>query len=394
MGTKFGPYPYAEAFTLAEAFLSKGRSRFERPIASNTTLVRTGEDDIAIVLHSTAVVTYHRDGTMTIFGGGWNTVTTKARIREFSPAHPGSNGKGGWHVGVTGQITPSKIQKCRTCKHRGTWIEPVVCWGPRHTHYGSPDNWCGGAQEVYDVPYAGSGDWDAHWQSRRIQACAHGWHGTRGHHTKPCAHGSWSQHQTGTREASCYRCNGTGMQDYGSKPVEIAGVDASTPYLVDAAGKFLTSDVGRPTTHRMPDPMVVAAQKKAQAEWQAAKATHDAYLASPEGIAETMAKQQAHVQAQADQAKADAAYFASPEYAAKQAAQAEATKYKYGSEVTTRLGAVLPNIYALAKHPVDGNMQKVNSCIISLNDTHHWSREKIADWLDTLDLDLRFPAAV
>jgi hypothetical protein len=36
--------------------------------------------------------------------------------------------------------------------------------------------------------------------------------------------------------------------------------------------------------------------------------------------------------------------------------------------------------------------------IIHLNDTHHpstaidgWSRERIADWLETLDVDLRFP---
>jgi hypothetical protein len=37
--------------------------------------------------------------------------------------------------------------------------------------------------------------------------------------------------------------------------------------------------------------------------------------------------------------------------------------------------------------------------IIHLNDSHHpahetadvWSRERIADWLETLDVDLRFP---
>lgn len=26
--------------------------------------------------------------------------------------------------------------------------------------------------------------------------------------------------------------------------------------------------------------------------------------------------------------------------------------------------------------------------VIHLNDYHHWTREKIADWLDTLDVDL------
>lgn len=30
------------------------------------------------------------------------------------------------------------------------------------------------------------------------------------------------------------------------------------------------------------------------------------------------------------------------------------------------------------------------NCIVHLNDSHEWTRERIADWLDTLDLDLSF----
>lgn len=34
---------------------------------------------------------------------------------------------------------------------------------------------------------------------------------------------------------------------------------------------------------------------------------------------------------------------------------------------------------------------ELEAVIIHLNDTHKWSREQIADWLDTLDVDLAFP---
>lgn len=33
----------------------------------------------------------------------------------------------------------------------------------------------------------------------------------------------------------------------------------------------------------------------------------------------------------------------------------------------------------------------IASLIVHLNDDHKWSREQIADWLDTLDVDLSFP---
>lgn len=37
------------------------------------------------------------------------------------------------------------------------------------------------------------------------------------------------------------------------------------------------------------------------------------------------------------------------------------------------------------------NGSTVGAMIIHLNDYHHWSRQDIADWLDTLDTDLQFP---
>lgn len=36
-------------------------------------------------------------------------------------------------------------------------------------------------------------------------------------------------------------------------------------------------------------------------------------------------------------------------------------------------------------NPVNGTKDNLASIIIDLNDTHQWTREQIADWLDTLD---------
>lgn len=49
-----------------------------------------------------------------------------------------------------------------------------------------------------------------------------------------------------------------------------------------------------------------------------------------------------------------------------------------------------PGIHEMVKHPVDGHMDDLESVIISLNDEEQWTREQIADWLETLDIDIRF----
>ena len=50
----------------------------------------------------------------------------------------------------------------------------------------------------------------------------------------------------------------------------------------------------------------------------------------------------------------------------------------------------LPGLDEMVKHPVDGRQGSLKHVIINLNDQHRWTREQIADWLDTLDIDLRF----
>lgn len=85
-------------YSEANILLSRGRNG-RRKVANNTYLHRV-DDGIAVQLHATDVVVIHPDNTYTLNTGGWYTVTTKARINEFSPARVSSN-KGIWYVGDT-----------------------------------------------------------------------------------------------------------------------------------------------------------------------------------------------------------------------------------------------------------------------------------------------------
>jgi hypothetical protein len=70
-----------------------GRCHKRRKIANNTWLERRStnfdsdiedpDDEIAVRLHNTDVVTFRRDGAITLNTGGWFTVTTKERINRF-----------------------------------------------------------------------------------------------------------------------------------------------------------------------------------------------------------------------------------------------------------------------------------------------------------------------
>jgi hypothetical protein len=44
----------------------------------------------------------------------------------------------------------------------------------------------------------------------------------------------------------------------------------------------------------------------------------------------------------------------------------------------------LPGIHTEVQHPVDKRRYRLRDAIISLNDTHQWTREQIADWLDEI----------
>lgn len=50
----------------------------------------------------------------------------------------------------------------------------------------------------------------------------------------------------------------------------------------------------------------------------------------------------------------------------------------------------LPALDEMVKHPVTGQTAALRDVIINLNDISKWTREAIADWLETLDIDISF----
>lgn len=59
-----------------------------------------------------------------------------------------------------------------------------------------------------------------------------------------------------------------------------------------------------------------------------------------------------------------------------------------GRLLSKALPALNVKVLSPCEHTWPGSLESI---IIHLNDTHQWAREQIADWLDTLDLDLTFP---
>lgn len=49
--------------------------------------------------------------------------------------------------------------------------------------------------------------------------------------------------------------------------------------------------------------------------------------------------------------------------------------------------AQIPGLMQFVKHPVSGTMSRLDSAIMSLNDNHGWTRERIADWLEEQDVN-------
>lgn len=335
MPKDFSPHDWTSAFSYAEEYLTKARNGYSRPIGNNTTLIKNGPDTIAVRYHWTDIVTYHRNGTFTIYGGGWNTVTTKTRIGYYSPVHVYSEA-GMWQIGYTGELTPAKVQKCRTCSKTGpTWQEPTWCDITAYW-YGRQGMCAGGKEDYavelqYDPETFAFANWEEHRASRFDQPCLHG--EMERHQAEPCEHGLMGKHSTGMRQRTCRRCKGVGKTDYGSKPIPIL-VTAGQRFVVDATGKLVDDSA-------LTD--VVMAQGKAKA-------------------------------------------YITPSTTKPKAPHA------MGSEVRDRLAKVLPGLNERVLHPAAGGTLSIHRIIISLNDTYGWSREEIADWLDTLDTDLRFPA--
>lgn len=50
----------------------------------------------------------------------------------------------------------------------------------------------------------------------------------------------------------------------------------------------------------------------------------------------------------------------------------------------------LPGVREKVKHPISGRQEMLWNVIVDLNDRQGWSREQVADWLETLDVDISF----
>ena len=85
-------------FKQALAYLQAGRDQDDRPLSGSSTRLQarrrmdisTGRpmetvDTIAVKYHDTDVIQFHRNGTVTLDRGGYNTRTTQDRIETYSP---------------------------------------------------------------------------------------------------------------------------------------------------------------------------------------------------------------------------------------------------------------------------------------------------------------------
>ena len=93
--------------THSEAYLmvrgKRGVTR--RKVGNNTYAEILHDGSIGIMLHSTYVVKIHPDNTYTLQTGGWQTVTTKDRINQYSPVRVYQR-KHEWFVKINGRELP------------------------------------------------------------------------------------------------------------------------------------------------------------------------------------------------------------------------------------------------------------------------------------------------
>ncbi len=74
----------------------------DRPLEGRATRLQRREGDrFAVKYQSTDVVIYHPDGSIELNSGGWQTLTTKARITEYAPIALWSD-RGIWYVSEKG----------------------------------------------------------------------------------------------------------------------------------------------------------------------------------------------------------------------------------------------------------------------------------------------------
>lgn len=252
----------------AHSFIQRGRSGVARRFSKTRELRYVGKSDadgncdIALRLHNTDVVTYHLDGSQTIYFGGWNTQTTRGDINKHSVAHVYSLTPkmqkiwDGCSLGVYHRDDPlsaPRIQKCREC--HGAQILRHWCSGRGHELYWGPvrdamtkaqealpgyewhtirepheweQSYLKDGKTLYRDEFTEDGMVRVTHQRERFR-----------HSFVPCYHDRLEPH---TWEAPCERCDGEGRVDFGSQPVPW-GFDSDDHITVDATGRVITEEI-------------------------------------------------------------------------------------------------------------------------------------------------------
>jgi len=89
-------------FNKADTFLGSKAARTVKGKRS-TQVVRIGPDEIALRYHGTSVVTWHRNGDVTLRSNGFRSVTTKRRINDAAPTRVWQTNFQ-WFVGQSSQV--------------------------------------------------------------------------------------------------------------------------------------------------------------------------------------------------------------------------------------------------------------------------------------------------
>jgi hypothetical protein len=328
-------------FADAEKWLTGGKAKTYRPVRNNTWAVRIDPDTIGIKFHDTIVVALHRDGSQTLANGGWESVTTRARLGEFSAARIYSVRDQGWAIWHSSDpLTAPKVQKCRArkCKGNGQYVDPRSCYGP--SRWG--ENWCQGSTVSYPIsPITEHADY-----SNPIRTlCEHG--SEHGHATAPCRHGETTSHPLPSVLVTCYPCQGTGARDYGSNTIPT--IWDGSPIVVDETGKV----IGHGEKYHASD---YHTSKEKKNSWYA---TADYYSPAPSFH---------HV-----------------------TTEVHPSGTVTGGTITSKLEELVPALHQTGKCPHCSQERSYTDLIIHLNDKHHVSREDIADWLEAQPININFP---
>lgn len=92
---------YSEAVSMVRGKRNANR----RKVGNNTYAEILHDNSVGIMLHSTYVVKIHPDNTYTLQTGGWQTLTTKDRINQYSPVRVYQRNYE-WFVKINGKEYP------------------------------------------------------------------------------------------------------------------------------------------------------------------------------------------------------------------------------------------------------------------------------------------------